>query len=195
MPFSQIIPPSPSPTESKSLFFTSVSLLLSRIQGYHYHLSKFHIYVSILYWCFSFWHTSLYNRLQLNNVLMKHQQIKWEFYKHDAKLLTPMSGLFPGFIRYKLTLFLYFGSATPPRIQFSAPLGLMFKGSSWRRQWHPTPVLLPGKSHGRRSLVGCSPWGHKESYTKATSLSLFIFMYWRRKRQPTPVLLPGESQG
>ena len=31
-----------------------------------------------------------------------------------------------------------------------------------RRQWQPTPVLLPGKSHGRRSLVGCSPWGHKE---------------------------------
>ena len=29
----------------------------------------------------------------------------------------------------------------------------------WRRQWHPTPVLLPGKSHGRRGLVGCSPWG------------------------------------
>ena len=28
----------------------------------------------------------------------------------------------------------------------------------WRRQWHPTPVLLPGKSHGRRSLVGSSPW-------------------------------------
>ena len=34
-----------------------------------------------------------------------------------------------------------------------------------RRQWHPTPVLLPGKFHGRRSLVGCSPWGHKESDT------------------------------
>ena len=33
----------------------------------------------------------------------------------------------------------------------------------WRRQWHPTPVLLPGKSHGRRSLVGCSPWGCSES--------------------------------
>ena len=29
----------------------------------------------------------------------------------------------------------------------------------WRRQWHPTPVLSPGKSHGRRSLEGCSPWG------------------------------------
>ena len=35
--------------------------------------------------------------------------------------------------------------------------------SKWRRRWHPTPVLLPGKSHGRRSLVGCSPWGLKES--------------------------------
>ena len=34
-----------------------------------------------------------------------------------------------------------------------------------RRQWHPTPVLLPGKSHGWRSLVGCSPWGHYESDT------------------------------
>ena len=35
----------------------------------------------------------------------------------------------------------------------------------WRRQWHPTPVFLPGKSHGRRSLVGCSPWGREESDT------------------------------
>ena len=35
-------------------------------------------------------------------------------------------------------------------------------GDSRRRQWHPTPVLLPGKSHGWRSLVGCSPWGREE---------------------------------
>ena len=47
MLFSQIILPSPSPTESKRLFYTSVSLLLSPIQGYHYHLSKFHIYVLV----------------------------------------------------------------------------------------------------------------------------------------------------
>ena len=47
MPFSQIIPPLPSPTESKRLFYASVSLLLSRIQGYCYHLSKFHIYVLV----------------------------------------------------------------------------------------------------------------------------------------------------
>ena len=39
----------------------------------------------------------------------------------------------------------------------------------WRRKWQPTPVFLPGESHGRRSLVGCSPWGRTESdMTEAT---------------------------
>ena len=91
-----------------------------------------------------------------------------------------------------------------------------------RRHWHPNPVLLPGKSRGQKSLVGCGPWGCKESdmterlsssssrkepgrlqsigslglgHDWATSLWLFTFMHWRRKWQPTPVFLPGESQG
>ena len=44
---------------------------------------------------------------------------------------------------------------------------------TWRRQWHPSPVLLPGKSHGRRSLVGCSPWVAKSQ----TRLSDFTFTF------------------
>ena len=42
-----------------------------------------------------------------------------------------------------------------------------------RRQWHPTPVLLPGKSHGRRSLVGYSPWSRQSR----TRLSDFTFTF------------------
>ena len=43
----------------------------------------------------------------------------------------------------------------------------------WGRQWHPSPALLPGKSHGRRSLVDCSPWGREES----ARLSDFTFHF------------------
>ena len=65
-----------------------------------------------------------------------------------------------------------------------------------RRQWHPIPVLLPGKSHGRRSLVGLQSLGLlRVGHDWVTSLSLFTFMHWRRKWQLTPVFLPGESQG
>ena len=62
----------------------------------------------------------------------------------------------------------------------------------WRRQWHPTPGLLPGKSHGWRSLVGCSPWGCEES--DMTERLHFHFSL-SCTGEPTPVFLPGESQG
>ena len=45
------------------------------------------------------------------------------------------------------------------------PLHEMSETGKWRRQWRPTPELLPGKFHGRRSLAGCSPWGRTESDT------------------------------
>ena len=57
-----------------------------------------------------------------------------------------------------------------------------YLGLIWRRQWHPTPVLLPGKSHGQRSLVGCGPCRLRSmgslrvGYNWASSLSLFTFM-------------------
>ena len=71
-------------------------------------------------------------------------------------------------------------------------------GNRGRRKWQPTPVFLPGKSHGRRSLVDYSPWGCKKSDTTErlhfTYFTHFILYHWRRKWQPTPVFLPGESQ-
>ena len=50
--------------------------------------------------------------------------------------------------------------ATPWTVAYQVPPSMGFS-----RQWHPTPVFLLGKSHGRRNLVGYSPWGRKESDT------------------------------
>ena len=47
----------------------------------------------------------------------------------------------------------------------SLPFNMLSSFPYQRRQWQPTPVLLPGKSRGQRSLVGCSPWGRYESDT------------------------------
>ena len=41
----------------------------------------------------------------------------------------------------------------------------LFTFMHWRRKWQPTPVFLPGESHGQGSLVGCPLWGHTESET------------------------------
>ena len=66
----------------------------------------------------------------------------------------------------------------------------------WRRKWQLPAVLLPGKFHGWSSLVGYSPWGHKESDTTEWLHFLsFYSSFWRRTWQPTPVFLPGESHG
>ena len=48
----------------------------------------------------------------------------------------------------------------------------------WRRKWQPTPVFLPGESHGRRSLVGCSPWGRTESDTTEATWRQHIHCWW-----------------
>ena len=48
----------------------------------------------------------------------------------------------------------------------------------WRRKWQPTPVFLPGKSHGRRSLVGYSPWGRKELDTTEW-FHTFTHIHWK----------------
>ena len=53
----------------------------------------------------------------------------------------------------------------PTKVRLSKAMVFPVVMYGWRRQWHPTPVLLPGKSHGWKSLVGYSPWGREESDT------------------------------
>ena len=77
----------------------------------------------------------------------------------------------------------------------------------WRREWQPTPVFMPGKSHGPRSLVGYSPWGRKESDTGSDgnesawnagdlgSIPGLGRSSGEGNGQPTPVFMPGESHG
>ena len=65
----------------------------------------------------------------------------------------------------------------------------------WRRQWHPTPVLLPGESMDGGAWWAAVHGVRRVGHNWVTSLSLFSFIHWRRKWQPTPVFLPGESQG
>ena len=69
----------------------------------------------------------------------------------------PAQGLYPCLLHWQADSLLLSLQGSPPC--------LLFVVKSGRRQWHPTPVLLPGNSHGRRSLVGCSPWGLEESDT------------------------------
>ena len=62
----------------------------------------------------------------------------------------------------------------------------------WRRKWHPTPVFLPGESHGQRSLVGYSPWGHK---TRPRWLSTLYGPSWTMFPAPMNTRTRYASQG
>ena len=70
-----------------------------------------------------------------------------------------------------------------------------FSRRLWRRQWHPTPVPLPGESQGGEPgrLQSMGSLGVRHDWV--TSLSLFTVMHWRSNWQPTPAFLPGESHG
>ena len=65
-----------------------------------------------------------------------------------------------------------------------------------RRQWQPTPIILPGKSHGRRSLVGCSPWGRWElGMTERLPFHFSLSCIGKGNGNPLQCSWPGESQG
>ena len=70
--------------------------------------------------------------------------IKWSATCPSFRLALPGCAIFILFMFFMLFLLLF----------------MKTQSFLWRRQWQPTPILLPGKSRGRRSLVGCIPWGH-----------------------------------
>ena len=55
--------------------------------------------------------------------------------------------------------------------------GPRFRKTPWRREWQPTPVFLPGESHGQKSLAGYSPWGRKELDTTEETEHAHIYVY------------------
>ena len=107
--------------------------------------------------------------------------LRWLYYDK-----TEPEAFYP-FVCWFYALSLYCGS-----MLFDCIVAGLWIMAAQRRQLHPTPVLLPGKSRGQRSLVGCTV--HRVT-SSPIRLSDFTFMHWRRKWQPTPVFLPGESQG
>ena len=66
--------------------------------------------------------------------------------------------------------------------------------SPWRKKCLPTPVFLPGEFHGQRSLVGYSPWGHKESDT-AKRLTLSLSLNIKSKLQSSLDILHTKNRG
>ena len=64
----------------------------------------------------------------------------------------------------------------------------------WRKKWQPTPVFLPGESHGERSLAGYSPWGHKElDTTKMTAVTAKSLQSCPTLCDPIPGILQART--
>ena len=76
---------------------------------------------------------------------------------------------------YFVYLFIYFQPVKRLPAMRETRVRFWFGKIPWRRKWQSTPELLPGKSHGQRSLIGYSPWGCKESDT--TERLHFTYMY------------------
>ena len=89
---------------------------------------------------------------------------------------TVSSSFFSNYQKFILVLGLPGGSVVK-----NLPVSARRRGSNpwvgkipWRRKWQPTPVFLPGESHGRRSLVGPSPWGHTRVWHDLATKQKFL---------------------
>ena len=117
--------------------------------------------------CLSFWRTAkLFWKVatQIYTPMSNVQQLHFFYFLTNTleKAMAPHSST----LAWRIL-----GTAEPGGLQSMGSLRIrhnwatslsLFTFMHWRRQWQPTPALLPGKSHGRRSLIGCSPWGCKK---------------------------------
>ena len=133
MPFSQIIPT--SPTESKRLFYTCVSLLLSRIQGNRYYLSKFHIYVLVYY-----------IGGEGNGTPLQHSCLENPWMEEPGGLQSVGSLRVGHNLATSLSLF-------------------TFHSYALEKEMAPHSSVLAWRIPGMGSLVGCRLWGCTESDT------------------------------
>ena len=85
----------------------------------------------------------------------------------EKKVVNLLSGVQIGASLVAQWLRIHLQCRSHERCRFSPWVGKI----PWRRKRQPTPVFLPGESHGQRSLVGCSPWGRKESDMALKQLS------------------------
>ena len=88
-------------------------------------------------------------------------------------------------------------SGKEPACQCRRPTWLKFnlwvRKIPWSSKWQPTPVFLPGESHGQRNLMGCSPWGHKRIYTHMLCCCFLVAELCQILCDPVDCSPPGYS--
>ena len=153
MLFSWNIPPSPSPTESKRLFYTSVSLMSPALAG--------GLFTTSATW-------------RAVAQLVKNLPAMWDTWVRSLGQEDPLEKEMATHFNSSTLAWKIPWTEEPGRLQSMGSLRVgqdwaaslsLFTCIHWRRTWQPTPVLLSGESQGWGSLVGCHLWGRTESAT------------------------------
>ena len=110
------------------------------------------------------------------NKIKNVQDRRWDMHSQNVLLLMFYSGIF----HLRAMWYIKMGLGLKRKSQLYHLLALIVR----RRQWHPTPVLLPRKSHGRRSLEGCSPWG-RYSWTRLSDFTFTFHFHALEKEMAT----------
>ena len=153
-----------------ALFYTFFHFAhISHLEAHIDHAILTHALIALMMFCiltFCPWHFSLPNLVDNSHILYRDHLVSrlWKVSSMKARILvsfyTYVTQL--GLTQLGLPRWLSGKESTCQcRCRFNPWVGKI----SWRRKWQSTPVFLPGKSHGQRSLVGYSPWSYKESDT------------------------------